>query len=90
MLRKYYNEFLMNLHPDCVVTLLKFCDMNVVISNETLNRIMSCSSSAEGNKEVLHFLIQSNVNNDYQLLGFSFLMQALMGESNVAVLFRDG
>ena len=90
MLRKYYNEFLMNLHSDCVLTLVTLCDKDIAISNETLNRIMSCSSSLDSNKEFLHFLIQSDVKNDYQLLGFSFLIQELTGESNVAVLFRDG
>ena len=90
LLRKHYNAFLMNLQPDCVITLMKCCDINICINNETLNRVMSCSSSLESNREILHFLIQSHVDNDYQLLGFSYLMQKLTEKSNVAVLFRDG
>ena len=90
LLRKYYSAFLINLQPDCLFTLYVCLDMKIVISNETLNCVMSCSSSLESNREILHFLIQSNVNNDNQLLGFSFLIQALTKESDVAVSFRDG
>ena len=50
---------------------------------------MSCSGSQECNKKILYFLIEST-ENDNQLLGFSFMMQVLTKESNVAVLFRDG
>ena len=90
LLRKYYNAFLMNLQPNCLLTLSMCHEMKIVISNETLNRVMSCSSLLESNREILHFLIQSNVNNDNRLLGFSFLMQTLTTEPDVAVLFRDG
>ena len=50
---------------------------------------MSCSSSQEFNKEILNFLIESN-KSDNQLLAFSFVMQLLAKEPNVAVLFRNG
>ena len=89
LLRKYYDEFLENLPADCLVTLESFFEVNIVIKNETFSYFISCSSSQECNKEILHFLIEST-KNDNQLLGFSYIIQWLTKESNVAVLFRDG
>ena len=62
---------------------------DIVIPNENFNIIMSHSSSQECNKEILYFLIES-AKNDNQLLGFSFIMEVLTKESNVAMLFRNG
>ena len=89
LLRKYYNEFLQNFAVNIFITLEKFYELHIADRDETLNRFMLCSSLQECNKEILHFLIESSMN-DNQLLGFSFLIQALTGESNVAALFRDG
>ena len=89
LLRKYYDQLLENLPTDSFITLEKFFDIDIVLSNETLSHFMACSSSQECKKEILHFLIEST-KNDNQLLGFSFMMQVLTNNSNVTVLFRDG
>ena len=89
LLRKYYTKLLENLPTDSFITLEKFFDIDIVLSNETFSNFVACSSSQECNKEIIHFLIEST-KNDNQLLGFSFMMQVLTNNSNVAVLFRDG
>ena len=89
LLRKYYNPLLEHLPTDNFVTLEKFFDIDIVLSNETFSHFMACSSSQECNKEILHFLIEST-KNDNQLLGFSFMMQVLTNNCNVTILFRDG
>ena len=78
-----------NLPADCLVILEKIFEVNIVLKNETFSYFISCSSSQECNKEILHFLIEST-ENDNQLLGFSYIIQGLTKESHVAVLFRDG
>ena len=89
LLRKYHDEFLENLPADCLVTLEKLIKFDNALTNEIFNSFMLCSSSQECNKEILYFLIKST-KNDNQLLGFSYIMQPLTKESNVAALFRDG
>ena len=89
LLRKYCDEFLENLPVDCLITLEKFIKTDIALTNEVFNNFISCSSSQECNKEILYFLIEST-KNDNQLLVFSYIMQHLTKQSNVAVLFRNG
>ena len=74
---------------DFLITLENFFVTYIDLSNENFSYFMSCSSSQESNKEILNFLIESN-KSDNQLLAFSFVIQLLAKEPNVAVLFRDG
>ena len=89
LLRKYYDKFLENLPADCLVTLEELAKADNALTNETFNYCVSCSSSQKCNKEILCFIIEST-GNDNQLLGFSFIIQCLTKESDVAALFRDG
>ena len=59
LLRKYYNQLLENLPTDSFITLEKFFDIDIILSNETFSHFMACSSSQECNKEILHFVIES-------------------------------
>lgn len=89
LLKKYYYEFLKNLSADIFITLEIFYDFNIDYGDKAFSIFLSCSSSQECNKKILHFLIEST-KNDNQLLCFSFMIQAVTGESNVATLFREG
>ena len=89
LFKKYCDEFLENLPADCLVTLDKLAKGNIAFTNEAFGYVLSCSSSKEFNKEILYFSIAST-RNDNQLLGFSYIMQMLTEECNVAALFRDG
>ena len=78
-----------NLPANCLITLEKLAEEDIVLTNDVFNYCISCSSSQECKKEIVYFLIGST-ENDNQLLGFSFIIQCLTKESNVAALFRDG
>ena len=74
---------------DCLVTLEKILIFDITVDNIGFNILVSCSSSQECNKRILQPLIDCT-ENDNQLLGFSFIMQLLTEEYDVAVLFRNG
>ena len=74
---KHYNNLLMSLPEDHMITLERFYDIKMYeISNEAVNEIMSSVNSRWSNKKIFDLLI-SATKTDCRLLGFSFLVERL-------------
>jgi len=76
-LKKHYHNLLMTLPEDHMITVGRFCDFNMYkIPDEVLDQIVSSTNSQWSNELILNVII-SATNNDYQLLGLSFLIERL-------------
>jgi len=76
-LKKHYHNLLMTLPVDHTITVGRFCDFNMYkIRDEVFDQIVSSTNSQWSNKKILNLII-SVTNNDYQLLGLSFLIERL-------------
>ena len=76
-LKKHYNNLLMSLPEDHMITLRRMYDINIYEPrDEVVNQMVSSTDSQWSNKNILNSFI-SVTQNDNQLLGLSFLIEIL-------------
>ena len=95
-LKMHYNNLLMSLPEDHLITLQRFCDIGIYeLRDEAVNLIVSSTDSQWSNNIMFNSLI-SITKNDNQLLGLSFLIErlvtgeALISDSPKIESFRNG
>ena len=91
LLRKYYNDLWMSLPEDYMNTLHTF---NTNKPGGSIVGIANLVSSCQNPNKMMLDLLISTVNNDTQLLGFSYMLEKLvkLEDSKLAVIksFRKG
>ena len=85
ILTKHYNNLWMGLPEDHMITVERFFDMYEICDDGVVDKLVSSTNSEWSNRMILNKLI-SQVQNDYQLLGFSFLIERL---ATGAILVSD-
>ena len=76
-LKMHYNNLLMSLPEDHMITLQRFYNIGIYkLHDEVVNEIVSSTDSQQSNKKMFNLLI-SIIQNDNQLLGLSFLIERL-------------
>ena len=96
MLRKYYNDLWMSLPEDYMNTLHTFNTNKPgdIAGGGSIVGIANLVSSCQNPNKIMLDLLISTVNNDTQLLGFSYMLEKLvkLEDSKLAVIksFRKG
>jgi len=95
LLRKYYNELWISLPENYLVTLQWLSKSEDIIDASNMTHLVdlaiSCPNATMSNKIILDLLIFT-AKNDFQLLGFSYLLEKIMQDSKLVVIqsFRNG
>ena len=96
MLKKHYNDLWMSLPEDYIDTLHQFNSDKPgdITDASSITGIADLVSSCQNPNKMMLDLLISTVNNDIQLLGFSYMLEKLVKfeNSKVAVIksFRKG
>lgn len=89
MLKKHYQTVLKSLPKDHMTTLGRL-SQSTELSDQTVDQVISCSSSEESNQQILDYLIVSIKSSD-GLLDFCSSLEKLLEESSAVVEpLRDG
>ena len=89
MLKKHYHTVLKSLPKDHMTTLGRL-SQSIELSDQTVDQVISCSSSEESNQQILDYLIVSIKSSD-GLLDFCSSLEKLLEESLAVVEpLRDG
>jgi len=88
VLKKHYHTLLKSLPEDHMITLGRL-SQNTELSDQTVDRVISCSSSEESNQQILDHLIMK-VKRDNDLLEFCSTVEKLSETSAVVETLRAG
>ena len=83
VLKKHYYNVLESLPSDHMISLGRLCKV-ATIKDATVDRVISCSSSREGNKEILDTLI-CITHSDHKLTKFCSALEIIVGHASDAV-----
>ena len=89
VLKKHYHDVLRSLPSDHMTSLGRLCQVTTV-TDTTVDKILSCSSSEDSNKEILDVLI-CMTDNDSGLTKFCDAIEVILGcTSDVTKSLRSG
>ena len=83
ILKKHYYNVLRSLPSDHMISLGRLCKV-ATVKDTTVDRVVSCSSSREANKEILDTLIYIT-DRDRKLLKFCNALEKIVGSDSDAV-----
>ena len=80
VLKKHYYDVLRSLPSDHMISLGRLCQVATVLDT-TVDKIISCSSSEESNREIVDTLIYMT-DSDSGLVKFCDALEAIVGRSS--------
>ena len=89
MVKKHYYKLLKDFPSEHMITLSILCQVTEV-SDQKVDKIISCCSGEEGNEEILEYLI-FDVKNNNDLIEFCNTIEKIVGDDSAALKsFRIG
>ena len=79
-MKKYYYDVLKSLPSDHMISLGRLCEV-ATVTDTTVDKIISCASSGESNREIVDTLIRMT-DSDSGLVKFCDALEAIVGSSS--------
>ena len=83
MVKKHYYKLLKEFPSDHMISLSRLC-LLADISDQTVDKIISCSSSQEANETILEYLIL-DIKNDNNLFDFCDALEKIVGKDSATL-----
>ena len=89
VVKEHYYKILKDFPSDHMITLSRLCQLTEV-SDQKVDKTISCCSAEEGNEEILEYLI-FDIKNDSNLVEFCNTIEKIVGDDSAALKsFRNG